>query len=178
MNIVGWVRKGDQAACGGTVAEGEPTFTHEGLAFTFQGAKMSCQKSCVIVEGFSGSVLSNSRCRVLHGMKTAAGCPLLSTLNGRDGIGQAFGEAPPVRFVRDELGKWTGKSNEGYDQHFLLRDQQTGEPLPHRHYRLSFNGKTVEGETDVEGKTAKVAADDPSEVSIEIMPEGYTGASA
>lgn len=176
MNIVGWIRTGDQAACGGTVVEGVSTFTHEGLAFSFQGAKMSCQKSCVIVEGFAGSTLSNSRCRVLHGMKTTAGCPLVSTLNGRDGVSQASGVAPPVRFVKNESGEWAGKGNEGYDQHFLLRDQQTDEPLPNRHYRLTFNGQTIEGKTDADGKTAKVAADDPSEVSIEIMPEGYSGA--
>lgn len=178
MNIVGWIRKGDQAACGGVVAEGEPAFTHSGQAFTFQGAKMSCQKNCVISEGFAGSILSNSRCRVLHGMKTAAGCPLLSTLNGRDGVSAASDTMPPVRFVRNDSGEWAGKTNEGYDQHFLLRDQQTGQPLCNRHYRLTFNGQTVEGKTDAGGKTAKVASDDPSEVCIEIMPEGYTGATA
>ena len=175
MNIIGWIRQGDQAACGGTVAEGEPTFVSDGLAFAFQGAAMSCQKNCVISEGFDGSRIGNSRCRVLHAMKTSAGCPLLSTLNGRDGVSNASGEAPPVRFVRDDSGEWAAKSNDGYDQHFLLRDQQTGAPLSNRHYRLSCNGKTIEGNTDAEGKTAKLAADDPSDVLIEIMPEGYTG---
>ena len=178
MNIVGWIRKGDQAACGGVVAEGEPTFTIHGRPLAFQGGRMSCRKSCVISEGFTSSILSNSRCRVLHGMKTAGGCPLLSSLNELDGISGASDAALPVRFVQDDTGEWVGKTNEGYDQHFLLRDHQTGEPLPNRHYRLTFNGQTVEGKTDADGKTAKVAADDPSVVSIEVMPEGYTGASA
>lgn len=175
MHIIGWIRQGDQAACGGTVAEGERAFAHQGQAFSFQGAAMSCQKNCVIVEGFAGSTLGSSRCRVLHGMKTSAGCPLLSTLNGLDGVSKASGAAPPVRFVRDDSGEWAGKPDEGYDQHFLLHDQQTGAPLSNRHYRLSCNGQTIEGKTDAAGKTAKLAADDPSEVLIEIMPEGYTG---
>lgn len=175
MNIIGWIRKGDQAACGGIVAEGEPTFMHDGQAFTFKGATMSCQKNCVISEGFAGSTLGNSRYRVLHGMKTSGGCPLLSTLNGRDGVSNASAEAPPVRFVRDDSGEWAGTTNEGYDQHFLLMDEQTDRPLANRHYRLTFNGKTIEGKTDADGKTAKVAADDPSEVTIEVMPEGYFG---
>lgn len=176
MNIVGWIRKGDQAACGGVVAKGEPTFVSDGRAFAFQGAPMSCPQNCVIAEGFAGSTLSTSRPRVLHGMKTTEGCPLLSTLNGRDGVSQGSGETPPVRFVRNDSGEWAGKPNEGYDQYFLLRDQQTGDPLPDRHYRLTFNGKTIEGKTDADGKTATVAADDPSEVVIEVMPEGYSGA--
>ena len=175
MNIVGWIRKGDQAACGGVVAEGEPTFVSDGLAFTFQGAKMSCPQNCVIAEGFPGSTLSTSRPRVLHGMKTTGGCPLLSTLNGRDGVSQGSGDALPVRFVQDESGGWAGKTNEGYDQHFLLMDEQTGHPLSNRHYRMSFKGKVIEGKSDASGKTEKVTADDPAEVSIEIMPEGYTG---
>jgi uncharacterized Zn-binding protein involved in type VI secretion len=178
MNIVGWIRVGDQTACGGTVAEGEPTFTHEGLAFSFQGAKMACIKNCVIAEGFAGAILSNSRCRVLHGMKTSGGCPLLSSLNARDGVSKASSEAPPVRFVQDDSGEWAGKANEGYDQHFLLLDEQTGNPLPNRYYRMTFKGKIIEGRSDAEGKTEKVTADNPADVSIEVMPEGYTGESA
>ena len=132
----------------------------------------------MIIEGFAGSILSNSRCRVLHGMKTTGGCPLLSTLNGRDGVSNAFGEAPPVRFVRNDSGEWTGKANEGYDQHFLLLDEQTGNPLPNRYYRMTFKGKVIEGKSDADGKTERVSADDPAEVSIEVMPEGYAGGTA
>lgn len=178
MNIVGWIREGDQAACGGTVAEGEPTCTHEGRPFSFQGAKMACNKNCVIAEGFAGSMLSNSRFRVLHGMKTSGGCPLLSSLNAQDGVGKASSEALPVRFVQNDSGEWAGKANEGYDQHFLLLDEQTGNPLPNRYYRMTFKGKVIEGRSDADGKTEKVSADDPAEVSIEVMPEGYTGDNA
>jgi uncharacterized Zn-binding protein involved in type VI secretion len=177
MNIVGWIRVGDQAACGGTVAEGDPAFSSNGQAFSFQGAQMSCPGNCVISEGFPGSTISNARQRVLHGMKTSGGCPLLSTMNDRDGISNASEETLPIRFVRTEAGEWVGKANEGYDQHFVLRDQQTGQPLSSRHYRLTFNGKTIEGKTDTDGRTERVVADDPSEVTIEIMPEAYVGVS-
>ena len=67
-------------------------------------------------------------------------------------MGNASGEDIPARFVQDDEGEWIGKMNEGYDQHFVL--------------------------TDSKGRTKKVSSDDAAEVTIEVMPEGYTGASA
>lgn len=176
MDIIGWIREGDQAACGGTVAQGDPHCMSMGKAYSFEGARMACPKNCVIAEGFARSTLPNGRSRVFHGMKTSGGCPLLSTLNDRDGVGNTGGPDVPIRFVQNEAGEWVGKSNEGYDQHFVLTDEQTGTPIADRYYRMTFNGKTIEGKTDTNGKTEKVTADDPAEVTIELMPEGYTGA--
>ncbi|WP_175001202.1 hypothetical protein [Duganella vulcania] len=33
MNIIGWIREGDQAACGGKVAEGLTTCTGHGVPY-------------------------------------------------------------------------------------------------------------------------------------------------
>lgn len=81
-------------------------------------------------------------------MRTSGGCPLLSTLNDTDGVSNSDEEDVPVRFVLDNAGVWVGKTDEGYDQHFVLTDEKTGVPLPDRYYRMTFNGKTVEGKTD------------------------------
>ncbi len=178
MRIVGWIRQGDQAACGGTVAEGDHRCISMGKPYSFEGARMDCPGNCVIAEGHASWKLSNGSSRVLHGMKTSAGCPLLSTLNDIDGIDNKGGEESPVRFVKDAAGNWAGKANDGYDQQFVLHDEQTGEPLPNRYYRLTFKGQTIEGKTDANGKTRKVESDDPAEVSIEVMPEGYAGGPA
>lgn len=178
MKIIGWIRYGDKAACGGTVVEGDQTCTSYGRAYAFQGARMACRKHCVIVEGFPRSTLTNGRAQVIHGMVTSNGCPLQSTLNDIDGVGNESGEETPIRFVQNDEGEWVGKMNEGYDQHFVLTDEETGQPLANRHYRMTCNGKVIEGKTDSNGKTEKVSSDDPAEVTIEIMPEGYTGAAA
>jgi uncharacterized Zn-binding protein involved in type VI secretion len=177
MEIIGWIREGDQAACGGVVAEGDPHCISMGRAYSFQGARMACPKNCVIAEGYAYELLSNGRCQVNHGMKTSGGCPLVSTLNDCDGVGSERGVEIPIRFVQDDSGAWVGKKNEGYDQYFVLSDEKTGHPLPDRHYRITFKGRTIEGKTDAYGKTGKVTADDPAEVEIEVMPEGYTGTS-
>jgi uncharacterized Zn-binding protein involved in type VI secretion len=85
MSIIGWVRQGDKAACGGVVAQGCPTDISHGQAYTFQGAKMLCRKKCVIADGYAKSILTNGFKQVLHGMRTTGLCPLISTLNGLDG---------------------------------------------------------------------------------------------
>jgi len=176
MKIVGWIRQGDQAACGATVAEGDQLCISMGKAYAFEGARMDCSGTCVIAEGVASWQLTNGSNQVIHGMKTNRGCPLLSTLNDIDGIGRAGGPDVPIRFVQDDAKNWVGKTNEGYDQQFVLTDEQTGMPLPNRHYRLTSNGKTIEGKTDADGKTERIASDDPAEVTIDIMPEGYAGA--
>lgn len=173
MRIVGWIRQGDQAACGGTVAEGDHRCISMGKPYSFEGARMDCPGNCVIAEGHAPWKLSNGASRVLHGMKTSGGCPLLSTLNDIDGVDNKGVTDTPVRFVQDDTGNWVGKENEGYGQHFVLTDEHTGEPISDRYYRMTFNGKIVEGKSDANGRTEKVAADDPSEVIIQVMPEGY-----
>lgn len=45
MEIIGWIRQGDKAACGGTVVEGLKTCTSRGVPYTYQGAQVACQKA-------------------------------------------------------------------------------------------------------------------------------------
>ncbi len=175
MRIIGWIREGDQAACGDQVIEGDSCSISDGRSLAFEGARMSCTRGCVIAEGYRPDKLFNGRSPVLHGMKTSGNCPLLSSLNNIDGIGNDGREELPIRFVQDDAGAWVGRANDGYDQQFVLTDKQTGEALANRHYRMRFNGKTIEGKTDTNGKTARVEADDPAEVILEIMPEAYGG---
>ena len=109
MNIIGWIREGDKAACGGKVVEGLNTCTGRGIPYSFQGARMACRNNCVIVEGFSRATLANGRSRVIHGMRTSGGCPLHSTLNDIDGVSNESGEAIPLRFTQDHNGEWAAE---------------------------------------------------------------------
>ncbi|MDR9834068.1 PAAR domain-containing protein [Herbaspirillum huttiense] len=177
MKIVGWIRYGDKTACGGTVMQGDPTCISYGKPYAFQGALIACRKKCIIADAYPLSTLTNGRAMVIHGMKSSTGCPIQSTLNNIDGVGVDDNTQIPLRFVQDEAGEWIGKMNEGYDQHFLLKDDVLGELLADRHYRMTFKGNVLEGKTDSSGKTQKVAFDDPADVTIEVMPEGYQGAS-
>jgi len=86
MRIIGWIREGDKAACGGTVSEGSTEEFSDGIGYSFQGAHIACGGSCVIAEGYPTSTLSNGKAQVLHGQLTSGGCALLSTLNEVDGV--------------------------------------------------------------------------------------------
>jgi uncharacterized Zn-binding protein involved in type VI secretion len=97
MQIIGWVREQDRADCGGTVVEGDSFTISDGRPYAFQGARMACKKNCVIAEGYALSTLTNGG-RVIHGMKTSGGCPLISTLNGVDGVGNEGGDAVAPKF--------------------------------------------------------------------------------
>lgn len=86
MKIRGWLRAGDSADCGGTVAEGSSRDTSGGIGYTFQGARMSCTQNCTIADGYPRSTLSNRAPQVLDGQRTSNGCRLISTLNDVDGV--------------------------------------------------------------------------------------------
>lgn len=107
MKIIGWIRQGDRAACGGTVVEGLSTCTGRGVPYSFQGASMACRQNCVIAQGFDRSTLSNGRSRVIHGMMTSGGCPLYSTLNDIDGVGNESGHSVAEKHFLNADGHWT-----------------------------------------------------------------------
>jgi uncharacterized Zn-binding protein involved in type VI secretion len=162
VKIIGWIRQGDTTACGGKVAEGLNTCTGRGVPYSFQGARIACRKNCVIAEGFSRSTLANGRSRVIHGMKTSGGCPISSSLNDIDGVGDESGEAIPRGFTQDHNGQWVGNAAgvssgvlQAYDEQFLLLGGD-GRPLVYTYYTAKLaSGELVHGETDEKGKTQR-----------------------
>lgn len=162
MSIIGWIRLGDKAACGGKVAEGLDTCTGRGVPYSFEGARMACDNHCVIAEGFSRSRLANGHCRVIHGMKTSGGCPIHSTLNNIDGVGDESGDAIPLGYIQDHNGQWVGNEagvsssvRQEYDEQFQLLGGDR-RPLAGTYYTARLaSGELVHGETDEEGKTQR-----------------------
>ncbi len=177
MKIIGWIRYGDKTACGGTVVEGDQSCTSHGRAYSFQGARIACRKSCVIVEGFPRSTLTNGRAQVIHGMTTSGGCPCYSSLNDIDGVGKESGEAAPETFKPGQDGEWIPvyaplkHEDCDYDQYIILEDQD-GNPLDGIPYRLfDAQGAIVEGVTEADGKTKIVAGNYGDALDCEIAKE-------
>ncbi len=162
MKIVGWIRKGDMAACGGMVADGLDACKSRGLPYSFQGALMICRNSCEIVEGYLRARLPNGRSRVIHGMTTSSGCPLLSSLNNIDGVGNTNNAVIPTGFILNYQGLWVGNEagvssslRLSFDEQFLLIDG-AGTPLADTYYTAKLSsGELVHGETDAAGKTQR-----------------------
>ena len=91
MSIIGWIREGDAASCGGHVAHGHPTCTSHGKPLAHDGSPMKCRKNCVVKAGEHHVTLPDGLPQALHGDKTSGGCPLTSTLNGIHGIDDPSG---------------------------------------------------------------------------------------
>lgn len=159
MDLVGWIREGDRAACDGMVIEGDQFCTSHGRAYAFEGARLVCQKKCVIAEGFARRTLTNGRHAVLHGMKTSGGCPLLSTLNNQDGVGNATGAPVPTEFFLNADGNWTGAvpapapGDELYDEQTRLQAARaTGLP----YFVQTKDGRTFSGRVGADGLLPRV----------------------
>ena len=158
MDIIGWIRIGDDAACGGKVAEGLETCRGRGVPYSFQGARMACPKNCVIVDGFSRSTLANGRSRVIHGMRTSGGCPLYSTLNDIDGVGNEGGEVVAEKHFLNADAQWIpvkepGPNQAPYDE----RPQLVAPPIDGVPYYIeTLDGRMFSGRTGADGLLPRI----------------------
>jgi len=162
---LGWIRKGDKAACGGIVAEGLPNMRSHGVEASFQGARMNCRKNCTIAEGLPQFTLSNGRKRPLHGHRTTGGCPLISTCNGVDGWG-GDGNLAPASFFQNANGQWVEIAEPGLE-HPVLDEmpqlvQQSIEGVPY--FIQTADGRTIAGRTQADGLLPRVQSSHAFEV--------------
>ncbi|TFW08737.1 PAAR domain-containing protein [Oxalobacteraceae bacterium OM1] len=177
MRLIGFIRMGDRAACGGVVCEGSPNDVSHGRPLSFQGAHMACRNpGCVIIEAHPFFTASNGRNVPLHGHITTAGCPLISTLNDVHGWTNESGEPIPLSFVQDDDGEWVAASFAEQTGHrFLVKDSETGRPLANRRFVALVDDAQVEGLTDKQGY-AHVEAEAGQSVRIHLPYEAPTGA--
>lgn len=158
MKIIGWIRYGDKAACGGTVIEGDQTCRSHGRAYAFQGARVACRKDCIIAEGFPSSTLTNGRAQVIHGMKTSAGCPLHSTLNDIDGVGNAGGEAVAEKHFLNAEGVWMPiKEPEQYEAPYDEQPQLIAQAIEGVPWTVqTMDGRTFSGRAEPDGQLPRI----------------------
>jgi uncharacterized Zn-binding protein involved in type VI secretion len=159
MEIIGWIRRGDKAACGGIVIEGDPFCISYGQPYAFQGARMGCQKNCLIAEGYLLSTLTNGRAQVIHGMITTPGsCPLLSTLNDIDGVGNGNSETIANEFFLNAAGEWTAvKELQSHEEQY---DEQTNLETPPiegvPYFIETMDGRTFSGRAGPDGLLPRI----------------------
>lgn len=176
MKIIGWIRLGDKASCGGVVAEGSSTEKSHGKGYAFQGATMTCNKGCRIVDGYAHAKLENGMQRVTHGQCTSGGCALISTLNDIDGIGNASGANVADAFVQDAEGKLLDlflprpPALCEYDQHIVFTAED-GSLLDDVHYQLyDTRGAVITGVTGKDGRTEIMGGDRGETLTVTLGP--------
>ncbi len=158
MRIIGWVREGDATACGGRVAEGDQRVKSRGRAYAFQGARIACEKGCVIAEGYGRARLTNGQSRVLHGMRSTNGCPCYSTLNDVDGASDVDASPVSERYLPDAQGRSIPEDQqlvaEQFDERFRL--QASGvEGVPY--YAILPDGRSISGRFGADGLMPRIA---------------------
>ena len=179
---------GDMTDHGGQVISGDMTANVDGNPIARLGDMVSCPKcngTFPIVEGIMDTIFSTQPVAV-HGHKTACGATLIGSQTllliyteasniyssapaKTTFASSAFASSPTVP---DSVSEPELSTPGEFDQHFQLLDEQTGEILVNRFYRIHTPSGIIEGRTSADGMTKKVASKHADKVEIEIYPEG------
>jgi uncharacterized Zn-binding protein involved in type VI secretion len=149
--------KGDPTTHGGTVIEGFEHATCLGRQIALRGCMTFCpvcHGNFPITEGAPNHTY-DGKGMALHGMSTGCGAKLIATQDGMtvdDGSGLSSdneaGSASSPAAAPEEFGGV-----------FRAVNADTGAPRPHLRYRVDLpGGRSVEGVTDADGKTAMLSA--------------------
>ena len=171
---------GDKTDHGGTVIGSSAVSDTHGKQIARVGDAVSCPKrghnNVVIVTGDSTFILDGQPV-AYDGCKTSCGATLISSqavtttgdTSGEQSRGSS-GSSAPQNAVAASSAPQKQAASQDYDQHFVLLNDQTGEPLEHVKYRIQLeDGRLVEGATDERGKTEKLTASSPINSTIEVL---------
>lgn len=170
MGIIGWIREGDAAACGGSVKLGHPNYISHGKALAHHGSPMACKKNCVVTAGEHHFSLPDGLLQALHGDRTSGGCPLTSTLNGIHGAGDPSGAPIVTAYFQPTAAALAASGLEPEaldaalvdapwvpgqcDDRYVLLGVSDGKPLAHTAYAIEREDGGIEhGTTDADGHT-------------------------
>lgn len=136
MSLKGVIRIGDTTTHGGVVLEGFPTMNVMGKLAAGLGHKVSCPKCSgehVIAEGVTG-FMNHGTLVAVDGMFTTCGAQLIASQHSLRAV-HTGGSLPD--------GKTGSK--------FLIKDSETGQPLPNRTFIARVGGTEIEGTTAQNG---------------------------
>ncbi len=177
------IRLGDSTSHGGKVVSATSHMTVGGLPVARLGDKCTCPKrghnNCVIVEGDTNWTIDGVPV-ALEGHKLSCGGVLISSMPnvGRDDVGGGGGASqgaspanlPSAGALASSEAIASDQSQPEYDQHFLLINDQTGEPLEHARYRVTLSdGRSFNGVSNEAGLTEKVSADSALVADIDVF---------
>jgi len=174
--MAAYITVGAKTSHGGTVISGSPHTTHNGIPVARKGDKVICKKCKKVT-----TILSGDASFVVDGAPIARGGDVTSCGAKLIAIQQAFAEsdfdvgsiaqAAPLVFAKSDMSDLFSEAvvNETYDDKFQLLDKITQQPLSYVKYRLDYDGKLVEGQTDEDGFTEIIEANHPAEVSIYLL---------
>lgn len=178
MAIIGFIVLGDRTSHGGAVISADPTWTIDGQPVARVGDKASCprcKRTVTIVTSSFSTMIDMGHPAAFDQDRTDCGALLYSRHNGHaghdDGQGSAAATsaATPAALHAEET--YTSREAPRFEEHFILRDSATGEPLKNWLYTITtVEGQQVEGETDKQGRTQVVWTTSPEPIQITAKP--------
>ncbi|MEN1929676.1 PAAR domain-containing protein [Luteimonas sp. MJ250] len=174
-----WIVVGDATTHGGRVLGGSPFTSIEGKSVARMGDAVACPKCgpTTIVSG-DATIVVDGQPLARHGDSTTCGATLIAGSQVRAFIdsGAAAGSGAGGTAVAAASAVAVASAVAAmlaYDEAFVLRSAATGKALANRGYRIiCASGRTEEGVTDAEGRTAVVTSDATEALRIELEEEG------
>lgn len=172
MAIIGFIVLGDRTSHGGVVVSGDPTWTIDGQPIARVGDKVTCprcKRVSTIVSSRFPTVIDLGRPVAYDQDMTDCGAVIYSRHNNHAGWGE---KGSDDEAAATPIEDYVPKQAPRFQEHFVLRNNETGEPLAGVPYTIKTgDGKTFEGETDAQGRTDVVWTDSPLPVEVVAHPK-------
>jgi len=169
-----WIVSGDMTSSGGRVITGSRFTDIDGKPVARVTDKATCPAHkgvYPIVDGDATTIIDGQPV-ALHGSKLACGCTVLAVQQSRVFVEQAGGGArqPASTAAATPAAHASAPTHRSlFDLAFLVRDQDTGEPLAGANYKVTLaSGKVFEGVTDASGMTEPAHSDTAEVATIEV----------
>ncbi len=172
---------GDQTDHGGVVIESSVMTDTHGKGIARVGDQVTCPKrghgTTVIVSG-DPTMIIDGKAAARHGDMCACGATLISSQfvssvsDGGASSPQAASQAQQA--TAGAAGLLTrllppDDADVTHDMHFLVKDDETGQPLSNVPYKLTLvGGRSVTGRTDAQGLTEKISSTSSQIAKIEV----------
>ncbi|WP_426207967.1 PAAR domain-containing protein [Massilia sp. TWP1-3-3] len=170
MSIIGFIVVGDRTSHGGTVVSGDSTYTIDDHPIARVGDKVFCPRckmSTVIVTSRFPSASAFGQALAYDQDSTSCGALLYSRHNGHAGW-SVEGDDPAPKSTPVEAGEAPASKALRFQEHFILHDG-AGTLMSNVPYVVTTGeGKTFEGDTDAEGRTAVVWTDSPDALDVQV----------
>lgn len=171
MPIIGFIVLGDRTSHGGIVLSGDMTFTIDGQPVARIGDRVHCprcMKQTVIVSSRFPTVSAFGQNLAYDQDATSCGALLYSRHNGHAGW-NVHGDDPMTSQVAKTIDD-TAEPIKAlrFQEHFILHDGNGNLMADVPYVVTTGEGKTFEGQTDANGRTAVVWTDSPDAVDVHV----------
>lgn len=172
-----WIVVGDATSHGGTVVSGSPFTDIDGKPVARVGDKVSCPKCgpTTIANG-EPTIDIDGKPVARHGDKTACGATLIAGQQirvsvdgggGGRGGGSGGGGAASSAAIAAATAAAGALLKKAFNEQFRAVDAGSGAPVAGLPYRIVLeDGAVLEGVTDEDGKTMRVATQNPQKLEL------------